>query len=214
MTDAEIVDKTIMVDDSTGWRLVKIDKVIMCEPGCAYIVDRSAVAIDDEADYRAWNYYIFRPIENGTYEEVSGYEELPDDFNLKEEVDRLLESMRLDDEIAKERQDWLDELFPEMKDGAKVPNGELGMIKLLFAEEFAMWKIKLPDKGVKLRKDGQISKEGWSIEYEFGKEKGKEYLDVWASHRMTNDRQIRIYEDGEIDYDVDSGSFVVVDRID
>ncbi len=37
---------------------------------------------------------------------------------------------------------------------------------------------------------------GWAIWYLFGEDKRGEYLDYYASHRMTDDRHVRIWEDG------------------
>jgi hypothetical protein len=70
-------------------------------------------------------------------------------------------------------------------------------IKKHFDEYFSNWKIELPEKDLADRLNGYIAKSGWLIQYCFGTENGMGYLDFYASHRMTNDRHLRIYENGE-----------------
>lgn len=69
-------------------------------------------------------------------------------------------------------------------------------IKQTFDETFARWGIVLPEEDVVRRARGSIGKAGWSINYRFGVEGGVEYVEYFASHRMTNDTLNRIYEDG------------------
>jgi hypothetical protein len=69
-------------------------------------------------------------------------------------------------------------------------------IELRFRDEFAHWDITLPPEHVRERRRGKIVEAGWAIWYLFGEDERGEYLDYYASHRMTNDRHIRIYEDG------------------
>jgi hypothetical protein len=71
----------------------------------------------------------------------------------------------------------------------------MNMIKNVFDRAFSPWGIELPENKLKYRSSGFIEK-SWEIQYCFGKEDGKEYLDCYCRHRMTNDRHIRIYEDG------------------
>ena len=40
---------------------------------------------------------------------------------------------------------------------------------------------------------------GWAIWYLFGEDERGEHLDYYASHRMTDDRHVRIYESGEVE---------------
>jgi len=70
-------------------------------------------------------------------------------------------------------------------------------LKKEFEEYFSYWEIELPDKNLNERLNGYLKKSGWLIQYCFGIENGMEYLDFYASHRMTNDRHVRIYENGE-----------------
>lgn len=69
-------------------------------------------------------------------------------------------------------------------------------IKQVFDGEFRDWNIVLPDADLKGRRKGSIAKAGWSINYRFGTEGGVEYIEYFASHRMTNDTLNRIYENG------------------
>jgi len=50
------------------------------------------------------------------------------------------------------------------------------------------------------RKLGKINSSGWNIRYLFGKDDRGDYLDFYATHRMTNDRHVRIYSTGETEY--------------
>ena len=69
-------------------------------------------------------------------------------------------------------------------------------IARLFAEYFAHWQITLPPEDVAGRRRGQASGSGWRITYLFGADERGEYLDFYATHRMTNERHERIYADG------------------
>ncbi len=76
----------------------------------------------------------------------------------------------------------------------------LGLITEYFNQYFANWKITLPEEDLKNRKNGYIKECGWLIQYCFGKTKNGEYLDFYASHRMTDDRHHRIYADGKVEH--------------
>jgi len=69
-------------------------------------------------------------------------------------------------------------------------------IELQFNDYFAHWEICLPSEDVANRRKGRIFKAGWAIWYLFGSDKRGEFLDFYASHRMTNDRHVRLYADG------------------
>lgn len=69
-------------------------------------------------------------------------------------------------------------------------------IEARFQDTFAPWGITLPPDHVRERRRGKIVEAGWAIWYLFGSDERGEYLDYYASHRMTNDRHIRIREDG------------------
>jgi hypothetical protein len=65
-----------------------------------------------------------------------------------------------------------------------------------FNERFSTWEITLPPDDIENRRRGKIVKAGWAIWYLFGSDDKGEYLDYYASHRMTNDRHVRIHADG------------------
>lgn len=66
-----------------------------------------------------------------------------------------------------------------------------------FAEYFANSGIRLPAGAVELEELGIIQEDGWTIRYVFGNDAGGSYLEFYATHRMTNDRRVRIYGSGE-----------------
>jgi len=72
------------------------------------------------------------------------------------------------------------------------------MVKLAatFRRQFSHWGISLPEHDVQNRSPGVIHQAGWTIRYHFGDDDGREYLEYFAGHRMTNDRLVRICEDG------------------
>lgn len=72
----------------------------------------------------------------------------------------------------------------------------LERIKETFDARFAQWHIVVPRDDVLARKGGGLRKSGWAINYRFGEEDGNEFLEYFASHRLTNDTLNRIYEDG------------------
>ncbi|MBU8921649.1 MAG: hypothetical protein KOO63_07495 [Bacteroidales bacterium] len=90
--------------------------------------------------------------------------------------------------------------YPELAEGANVPNGPLGHIKLLFAKSFANWDIILPEDDLAKRGRGKICKAGWAIWYLFGSDNNGEYLDYYSAHRMTGDSHVRIYDDGQTEH--------------
>lgn len=71
------------------------------------------------------------------------------------------------------------------------------LIAYNFAKRFGPWDITLPDKNLKNRRKDYIHNAGWLIQYCFGEDEHGEYLDYYATHRMTDDSHVRIYEDGE-----------------
>lgn len=68
-----------------------------------------------------------------------------------------------------------------------------------FAKYFAHWKIELPNDDVEERRRGTLHAEGWTIQYLFWADAQGEYLDFYATHRMTNERHQRIYASGQIE---------------
>lgn len=81
-------------------------------------------------------------------------------------------------------------------DKLKKENQPMKLIAHKFAEQFKHWKITLPDEDLRRKKSGFIQKAGWLIQYCFGEDETGEYLDYYAAHRMTDDRHIRIYSNG------------------
>lgn len=72
-------------------------------------------------------------------------------------------------------------------------------IARVFAEYFEPWRIRLTKRTLERRSRGHIQRAGWLIQYCFGKDERGEFLDFYASHRMTNDRHVRIREDGSME---------------
>lgn len=72
------------------------------------------------------------------------------------------------------------------------------MLKLAraFRHRFRHWGISLPRQDIAQRAPGRIQKEGWTISYHFGFDAGREYVEFFACHRMTDDTLNRIYDDG------------------
>lgn len=75
---------------------------------------------------------------------------------------------------------------------------DLSNIGSRFARYFAHWGIELPEIAVAGRKRGELFQAGWSVRWLFGFDEKGEYLDFYAVHRMTNDRHLRIHENGEV----------------
>ena len=73
----------------------------------------------------------------------------------------------------------------------------MNKIKNQFNTSFKHWNILLPPDDIAQRKRGKIVKGGWAIWYLFGADENGEYLDYYASHRMTDDRHVRIYSNGK-----------------
>ena len=69
-------------------------------------------------------------------------------------------------------------------------------ISRVFASTFARWKLRIPRENLECEKDGFIQKEGWLVQYGFGRDERGGYLDYYAAHRMTSDDHVRIREDG------------------
>ena len=98
-----------------------------------------------------------------------------------------------------DRNSWGLERFrmPNKQSKSRVrPTGEISRIAEYFNQNFSNWRIVLPAKSVKSRTRGKIVEAGWAIWYLFNSDERGEYLDYYASHRMTNDRHVRVYADG------------------
>ncbi len=73
--------------------------------------------------------------------------------------------------------------------------GREGLMEL-FNHEFDRWEIKLLPEAIESDEVWMIVKRGWTIWCRFGSDENSEYLDYYASHRMTSDRHVRLYPDG------------------
>ncbi len=69
-------------------------------------------------------------------------------------------------------------------------------IESTFARYFENWNIQLPAEAIRDKQSGKLHTAGWNIEYLFGVDGDAEYLDFYATHRMTNARHVRIHADG------------------
>jgi hypothetical protein len=167
--------KQTFVDLETGWTVTR-EKSFNPETG---------VEVFEET--------VTDPETGGTYHRkgLSSHEE-----SIAEWVQQIVRTREAQTRFEQETLKRLHRLYPELTAGAEVPSGALGKIKLLFAEEFAMSDICLAEDDVVDRRRGKIDKGGWEISYLFGSDEKGEYLDYYASHRMTNDRHVRIYADG------------------
>ena len=67
----------------------------------------------------------------------------------------------------------------------------------IFEAYFGQWDIRLPAEALATRQPGQLQMAGWTIHYLFGSDERGDYLDFYATHRMTNDRHVRIRMSGE-----------------
>ena len=88
----------------------------------------------------------------------------------------------------------------------------LERIAATFVEHFSHWTIELPADALAARQQGEIKQAGWIIEILFGSEGDEEYLDYYASHRMTSDSHVRIYADGRTEFLETPHEFVVFPR--
>jgi hypothetical protein len=73
---------------------------------------------------------------------------------------------------------------------------DLAAIGRAFTQQFAPWNITLSATALAQQTSGSIAAYGWHIHYLFGADERGLYLDYYASHRMTNDRHLRLYTDG------------------
>ena len=69
-------------------------------------------------------------------------------------------------------------------------------IAQVFKTDFAHWGLEIPPELLESRQAGFIQADGWLIQFKFGQDARGEYLDYYASHRMTSDSHVRHYESG------------------
>ena len=67
----------------------------------------------------------------------------------------------------------------------------------VFADYFQHWGSSLLTDALQACQPGEIRSHGWRIQYQFGTNNSGGFLDFYASHQMTNDSHLRIYESGE-----------------
>lgn len=72
----------------------------------------------------------------------------------------------------------------------------ISKIKEAFDGQFEQWQIALPLDDLLNRRAGRIVQQGWTINYRFGEEAGRAFLEYFASHRLTNDTLNQIWDDG------------------
>jgi hypothetical protein len=65
-----------------------------------------------------------------------------------------------------------------------------------FREDFAHWDLEIPPELLASRAPGYIQAAGWLIQFVFGSDSRGEYLDYYASHRLTDDSHVRLYANG------------------
>ena len=75
----------------------------------------------------------------------------------------------------------------------------LEQLRQRFNRTFAPWGIGLPVDALSPGVVRLIARRGWSIwtRLDIDPEDGRERLDYYAMHRMTSDRHVRLYADGE-----------------
>jgi hypothetical protein len=79
------------------------------------------------------------------------------------------------------------------------PTGSVDPIEEYIREHFRHWEIALPQQDVAARADGHLFARGWHIGYVWGSERGEEYLEVLAQHRMTDDTHVRVFASGRVE---------------
>ena len=77
--------------------------------------------------------------------------------------------------------------------------GKREQLRQRFNRAFEKWEIELPFDALSPGVVWLIAQRGWTIwtRFDIGDEDGWERLDYYAMHRMTSDRHIRMYADGE-----------------
>lgn len=76
---------------------------------------------------------------------------------------------------------------------------EREQLRQRFNSNFANWEIELPADALQLGVVWLIVQGGWTIWTRLDAEGGREHLDYYAMHRMTNDRHTRLFANGEED---------------
>jgi hypothetical protein len=69
-----------------------------------------------------------------------------------------------------------------------------------FAEDYRRRGVPVSPEALAERDAGHLFERGWHIGFVWGQEEGREFREVLAQHRMTNDRHYRVWASGEIDH--------------
>ena len=79
--------------------------------------------------------------------------------------------------------------------------GEREKLRQRFNDVFAQWDIELPMRALSPGKIWFIVQRGWTIwtRFDIDPGDGRQRLDYYAMHRMTNDQHVRFYADGEVE---------------
>ena len=85
----------------------------------------------------------------------------------------------------------------------------MNRIAQAFREDFSNWGLEIPPESLASRTPGVIQASGWLIQFTFGRDSRGEYLDYYASHRMTDDSHVRLYETGRRQHLSSLASFFV-----
>lgn len=72
-------------------------------------------------------------------------------------------------------------------------------IEKAFADYFKHWSLVLPEGATAEEEPGVVVGRGWHIRYIFGNDEQGKYLDFLGSHRMTNERHVRLRASGEVE---------------
>ncbi len=69
-----------------------------------------------------------------------------------------------------------------------------------FNQDFENWNIELSPEAMSVGTIWLIVQQGWTIwtRFDINADDSREYLDYYAMHRMTNDRHVRLYADGDM----------------
>ena len=73
---------------------------------------------------------------------------------------------------------------------------DLSKIESHFNQRFRHWDIRLPPADIGQRQRGKLVQAGWVIWYLFGADEQGEYLDYYATHRMSGDEHRRLRANG------------------
>ena len=84
-------------------------------------------------------------------------------------------------------------------------------ISEIFSDYFSNWDISLPPSAEAAMGRGSIYKAGWNIQYRFDSE-NERVLEFYATHRMTDDRRLRIYESGKTEDRPAIQTFMIVGK--